>query len=194
MKSVCIFCGSGEGFDPIYKETAYDLGAMLASRGITIVYGGARIGLMGAVADGALNNGGKVIGIMPRFLQTEELMHEQLTDLIIVNTMHERKIKMHELSDAVITLPGGWGTMEEMFEMLTWGQLGMHEKPIGLLNINGYYDALHVLCNNMVQEGFLPEFIAEMKLVAQSAEELLDMMEQYTPPIEVKQLITKSDT
>jgi uncharacterized protein (TIGR00730 family) len=149
---------------------------------------------MGAVADGALNNGGKVIGIMPRFLQTEELMHEQLTDLIIVNTMHERKIKMHELSEAVITLPGGWGTMEEMFEMLTWGQLGMHEKPIGLLNINGYYDALQVLHNNMVQEGFLAEFIAEMLLTSQSAEELLDMMEQYTPPVEVKQLITKSDT
>jgi len=131
---------------------------------------------------------------MPAFLKTEELMHEGLTELIVVDTMHERKIKMHELSEAVITLPGGWGTMEETFEMLTWGQLGMHEKPIGLLNINGYYDALQVLCNNMVQEGFLQECIADMLLTSQSIDELLEMMDQYAPPAEVKPLISKSDT
>lgn len=194
MKSVCIFCGAGDGFDPVYKETAYEVGAILAQRGITIIYGGARIGMMGAVADGALNNGGRVIGVMPAFLKTEELMHEGITEMIMVDTMHERKIKMHELSEAVITLPGGWGTMEEMFEMLTWGQLGMHEKPIGLLNINGYYDALKVLSNNMVQEGFLQECISDMLLTGYTIDELLEMMEQYAPPTEVKQLITKSDT
>lgn len=182
MKRIVVFCGSGEGYNEVYRETAYDLGGMLASRDIDVVYGGAKVGLMGALADGALEAGGKVIGIIPFFLKTKEVAHEGLTELITVDTMHERKLKMNKLSDGVITLPGGWGTMEELFEMLTWSQLGLHKKPIGLLNVNGYYDALKALCSNMVQEGFLSENVNDSLLISESAEELLLMMDAYTPP------------
>src|SRR6185437_5733025 len=119
--------------------------------------GGACIGLMGAVADGVLDNKGKVIGVIPGFLRSKEIAHEEVSEMIVVESMHERKLKMHELSDGVITMPGGWGTMEEMFEMLTWAQLGLHGKPIGLLNVNGYYDSLISMINNMTDEGFLKE-------------------------------------
>ena len=193
MKSMAIFCGSSDGYNETYRELAYQLGALLAEKGIRIVYGGARIGLMGAVADGALENGGEVIGVIPNFLQTKEITHEGLTGLVIVDTMHERKLKMHELSDSVMTLPGGWGTLEEMFEILTWGQLGLHQKPMGLLNINGYYDSLAVLCNTMVQEGFLKEDISSMLLISESIDELLGMMEQYVAP-EVPQWLNRQTT
>src|SRR4051812_45545089 len=176
MKSIAIFCGSGDGYNECYRETAYQLGAVLAERNIRIVYGGAKIGLMGAVADGAMDNNGHVIGVIPYFLKTKEVAHDNLTELIQVDTMHERKVRMHELSDAIITLPGGWGTMEEMFEMLTWGQLGLHQKPIGILNINGYYDSLKVLANMMVDEGFLKQEIKDMLLFSESIDELLEMM------------------
>src|SRR5687768_1380717 len=137
MKSVAIFCGSSSGSDSIYYSQAAMLGKILAHRKIQIVYGGAKVGLMGAVADGALKEGGKVIGVLPNFLKSKEIAHTGLTDLILVESMHERKLKMHELSDGIIALPGGFGTLEELFEMLTWSQLGLHKKPIGLLNING---------------------------------------------------------
>ncbi|HEY1032248.1 MAG TPA: TIGR00730 family Rossman fold protein [Flavipsychrobacter sp.] len=193
MKSIAVFCGSKEGFNEAFREAAYQLGAILAERNITIIYGGGRIGLMGAVAEGALQNGGKVIGVIPHFLQTKEIAHEGLTELVLTDTMHERKVKMHELSDGVITLPGGWGTMDEMFEMLTWGQLGLHKKPIALLNVNGFFDSLKVLMNNMVQEGFLNECTNEMLLSSESIDELLDMMQQYVaPPSE--QFLNKADT
>jgi uncharacterized protein (TIGR00730 family) len=190
MKRIVVFCGSGEGFNELYREAAYDLGSYLASRGMEVIYGGAKVGLMGALAEGALDNGGRVTGIIPSFLRTKEVAHEGLSELIIVDTMHERKLKMNKLSDAVITLPGGWGTMEEMFEMLTWSQLGLHKKPVGLLNVNGYYDALKVLCNNMVTEGFLDEAVNESLMISESPEELLIMMETYTPP-PVPQWITE---
>jgi uncharacterized protein (TIGR00730 family) len=148
---------------------------------------------MGAVAEGALENGGVVIGVIPTFLQTKEVTHHGLTELIKVNTMHERKIKMHDLSDAVITLPGGWGTMDEMFEMLTWGQMGLHQKPMGLLNINGYYDSLQALTDNMVSEGFLGEEVNRMLLINTDIEDLLRMMEDYVAP-EVTQWLTKKTT
>jgi len=193
MKSIVVFCGSGDGYNEIYREEAYNLGVMLASRGIGIVYGGAKIGQMGAVADGALSEGGKVTGVIPSFLKTKEIAHEGITELITVETMHERKLKMHDLSDGIITLPGGWGTMEELFEMLTWGQLGLHRKPIGLLNVNGYYDALKALCDNMVQEGFLNEFTNAMLLMSSSMENLLAQMEAYAPPNAPKWL-TKQTT
>jgi uncharacterized protein (TIGR00730 family) len=193
MKSIAVFCGSKEGFNEAFREAAYQLGAILAERNITIIYGGGRIGLMGAVAEGALQNGGKVIGVIPHFLQTKEIAHEGLTELVLTETMHERKVKMHELSDGVITLPGGWGTMDEMFEMLTWGQLGLHKKPIALLNVNGFFDSLKVLMNNMVQEGFLNECTNEILLSSESIDELLDMMQQYVaPPSE--QFLNKADT
>jgi uncharacterized protein (TIGR00730 family) len=193
MKSIVIFCGSSEGYDPYYRDIAWELGNTLANRGITVVYGGARIGLMGAVAEGALDAGGKVIGVLPSFMETKEIAHEGLTELIMVDTMHARKIKMHELGDAVIALPGGFGTMEELFEMLTWGQLGLHRKPIGLLNVNGFYGSLQALADQMVQEGFLPECNRTMLLSSISIEELLEMMENYTAP-DVPKWITKQTT
>jgi uncharacterized protein (TIGR00730 family) len=193
MKSVVVFCGSGEGYDETYREAAYELGTVLAEKNIRIIYGGGRIGLMGALAEGALENGGKVIGVIPVFLQTKEIMHHGLTETIKVNTMHERKLKMHELSDAVITMPGGWGTMDELFEMLTWGQMGLHQKPIGLLNINGYYDSLQALTDSMVREGFLNEEVNRMLLVSSSIEELLQKMDDYVAP-EVQQWLTRKTT
>lgn len=193
MTSIVVFCGSSEGYSECYRETAYGLGNILAESGYRVVYGGAKIGLMGAVADGALDKGGDVIGVIPHFLRTKEVTHEGVTELILTDTMHERKLKMHELSDAVITLPGGWGTMEEMFEMLTWGQLGLHQKPMGMLNINGYYDSLKVLADTMVSEGFLKQETRDMLLFSDSVEELLELMENYVAP-DVPQWVTKRTT
>lgn len=193
MQYIAVFCGSKEGYNETYRETAYGLGAILAERGIGLVYGGGKVGLMGAVADGVLQNGGKVIGVIPDFLQTKEVAHEGVTEMIVTDSMHTRKVKMHELSDGVIVLPGGWGTMDEMFEMLTWGQLGLHKKPIALLNINGFYDSLKVLVNNMIQEGFLEECTAEILMTSDSIEELLSMMEHFEAPA-VERLLDKSDT
>ncbi len=193
MKRIVIFCGSGEGYNEQYREAAYDLGSLLASRNIEVIYGGAKVGLMGALAEGTLDSGGKITGVIPFFLKTKEVVHEGLTELITVDTMHERKLKMNKLSDGVITLPGGWGTLEELFEMLTWSQLGLHKKPIGLLNINGYYDALKVLGSNMVQEGFLDEGVNDSLLISDNIEDLLNQMEDYTPP-QVSQWLTERTT
>ncbi len=193
MNSIVVFCGSGEGYNESYRDAAYEVGVTLAERKIRIIYGGAKVGMMGALAEGALQEGGKVVGIIPGFLQTKEVAHDGLTQLITVHTMHERKLKMHEMSDGVITLPGGWGTMEEMFEMLTWSQLGLHSKPVGLLNVNGFYDALKALSDNMVQEGFLSEFVNASLLMSESIEELLDLMEAYVPS-EMPKWITKQTT
>ena len=154
MKSITVFCGSSSGTDGVYKSQATLLGRALAERNIQLVYGGAQIGLMGAVADGVLTHGGRAIGVLPGFLKSKEIAHDRLTELIIVETMHERKTKMHELCDGVIALPGGFGTLEELFEMLTWGQLGLHKKPIGLLNTDNFYDPLITLLQTMVDNGF----------------------------------------
>lgn len=193
MKNIAVFCGSGEGYNETYREQAYQTGAYLADKGIHVVYGAAKIGLMGAVADGVLNNNGTVTGIIPHFLQKKEIVHEGLTELIVVDTMHERKLKMYERCEGILVLPGGWGTMDEMFEMLTWGQLGMHEKPIGLLNINGYYDALMALNSTMVQEGFLDECSRSILMFSDSIGELLDKMEAYQAP-DLPQVINKQTT
>ena len=190
MKSIEVFCGSGDGYNECYREAAYELGQTLAARQIKVVYGGAKVGLMGALADGTLNNNGQITGVIPYFLQTKEVAHDGLTQLITVNTMHERKLKMYELCDGIIAMPGGWGTMEELFEMLTWAQLGLHGKPIGLLNINGYYDALIALCDNMVQEGFLSESVKAILLSSGSVTDLLEQMENYTAP-EITKWMTK---
>lgn len=193
MKSIAVFCGSREGYNPVHREQAYRLGGLLAEKGIHLVYGAAKVGLMGAVADGVLNNNGSVTGVIPHFLEQKEIVHEGLSELILVNTMHERKLKMYDRSDAFMVLPGGWGTMEEMFEILTWGQLGMHEKPIGVLNINGYYDPLKAQNTMMVQEGFLSERIREILKFSPSAEDLLEWMEDYSAP-ETQQVINKQTT
>lgn len=181
MKRVAIYCGSAIGNDDVYREQATLLGSTLAKKGIGVVYGGARVGLMGAVADGALSGGGEVIGIIPYFLQQKELAHTGLSELILTDTMHERKAKMNELCNGVIALPGGFGTMEELFEMLTWGQLGLHSKPIGLLNVNGFYDTLITLAEHMTGEGFLSAANRDMLLHSRDVGSLLDKMESFVP-------------
>lgn len=182
MKRITVFCGSSSGIEEIYTSQAVLLGQTLAKRNIELVYGGANVGLMGAVADGVLNAGGKAIGVLPNFLRSKEIAHKELTELILVNTMHERKTKMNDLCDGVIALPGGFGTLDELFEMLTWGQLGLHKKPIAILNIDGYYDALIVFVQTMTDKGLLKEVNQQMLLVSDSIDELLDKMENYVPP------------
>ncbi len=140
IKKLTVFCGSSSGTNTIYQEQAYELGKQLALAKICLVYGGANVGLMGTVANAVLEHKGDVIGVLPRFLKEKELAHEGLSELILVETMHERKVKMNELSDGVITLAGGYGTLEELFEMLTWAQLGLHQKPIAVLNTGGFYN------------------------------------------------------
>ena len=181
MKSIVVFCGSSAGTNPVYAAEAVKVGKLLAARNIRVVYGGAKVGIMGAVAQAALDAGGEVTGVIPDFLRTKEVAHDGLTEMIVTENMHQRKLKMHELTDGIITLPGGWGTMEEVFEMLTWAQLGLHTKPVGLLNTNGYYNALIALCDHMVAEGFLPASIRGMILASDSPEELLQLMESYVP-------------
>lgn len=186
MNRIVVYCGSSAGHDPVYMEQATLLGAALAQKNLTLVYGGAKVGLMGAVADGVLNAGGKAIGVLPHFLQQKELAHAGLTELILVDTMHERKTKMNELCDGVIALPGGFGTMEELFEMLTWGQLGLHRKPIGLLNTNGFYDDLMNLARNMSEKGFLTAENRDMLLCSNDITHLLSQLENYEPPARSK--------
>lgn len=183
MKSVTVFCGSSGGSDPIYRSQAAFLGRTLAQQNIRIVYGGAKVGLMGAVADAALSEGGKVVGVIPKFLRSKEIAHERLTELIIVESMHERKTKMHELSDGIIALPGGFGTLEELFEILTWAQLGLHKKPIGLLDINGFYDHLKQLLRTMVDKGFLKAINYNMLLISDDVNDLLNQMKRYDAPV-----------
>lgn len=182
MKRVVVFCGSIPGTDDVYKSQATLLGRELAKRKIELVYGGAKVGLMGFIADAVLSEGGKVIGVLPGFLGSKEIAHEKLTELILVETMHERKTKMNELCDGVIALPGGFGTLEELFEMLTWAQLGLHKKPIALLNVNGFYDSLINLVNVMVEKGFLKEVNQQMLLVSDNIGGLLEKMQNYVAP------------
>lgn len=182
MKRITVFCGSSSGTDEIYTQQAMLLGQTMAKQNIELVYGGANVGLMGAVADGILSEGGKAIGVLPNFLRSKEIAHQGLTQLILVETMHERKTKMNDLCDGVIALPGGFGTLEELFEMLTWAQLGLHKKPIAILNINGFYDSLLELTKMMVDKGLLKSVNQEMLLVSDTIEELLYKMKNYTPP------------
>ncbi|MCX8531624.1 LOG family protein [Chryseobacterium luquanense] len=182
MKNITVFCGSSFGSDEIYKKQAFLVGKTLARENIRLIYGGANVGLMGAVADGTIQNGGKAIGVLPHFLQSKEIAHTHLTELILVETMHERKTKMNELSDGVIVLPGGYGTLEEFFEMITWAQLGLHKKPIAILNIDGFYDDLIKLVQTMVDKGFLKQINQEMLLVSDTIDELLEKMRNYKAP------------
>ena len=182
MKSITVFCGSSFGTDKIYEEQAFLLGQTLAKQNIQLVYGGSETGLMGTVANGALSENGKVTGVLPQFLQTKEIAHKNLTELIIVETMHERKTKMNDLCDGVIVLPGGYGTLEEFFEMITWAQLGLHKKPIGILNTDGFYDDLIQLIQTMVDKGFLKQINKDMVLINKNIDDLLDQMRNYEPP------------
>lgn len=184
MKKITVFCGARSGADINFIEQATALGRTLAKQDIELIYGGADLGLMGAVANGALSENGKVIGVLPDFLQTREIAHKNLSELIIVKSMHERKTKMNELCDGIIALPGGFGTIEELFETLTWVQLGLQNKPIGILNVGGYYDSLITFIQSMITNGFLREVDEELLIVHDNIDDLLDAMKNYsTPPI-----------
>ena len=157
MNRVCVFCGASSGRRPAYAEAARSFGALLAARGIGLVYGGGRVGLMGAVADGALAGGGEVIGVIPQALVDRELAHQALSTLHVVTSLHERKALMADLSDAFVALPGGFGTLDELMEQLTWAQLGIHAKPVGLLDVDGYWAPLAALARHLTEEGFVRE-------------------------------------
>jgi uncharacterized protein (TIGR00730 family) len=193
MKRITVFCGSSLGTDEIYEKQAFKLGEALAERKIGLVYGGASVGLMNAVANGSLSKGGEVIGVLPVFIKDKGIAHKNLTELILVDTMHERKTKMNEISDAVIVLPGGFGTLEEFFEVLAWGQLGLHKKPVGLLNINSFYDSLKTLTKTMVEEGFLKEANRKMLLISDDIDNLLNQMESYIAPTIDKWIIKENN-
>ena len=186
MNSVCVFCGSSSGNDPAYAEAARELGRTLAERDTTLVYGGGHVGLMGVVADAALGAGGEVIGVMPRSLVDREIGHTDLTKLHVVRSMHERKALMSELSGGFVALPGGNGTLEEFFEVLTWAQLGEHDKPCGLLNVAGYYDPLLAVFDRMVDRAFLKQEHRKLVLVERDPSALLERFEGYEPPNTVK--------
>ncbi|WP_298315413.1 TIGR00730 family Rossman fold protein [uncultured Aquimarina sp.] len=181
LTSICVFCGSSEGNDIKVIDEALLLGEKMAQQDIALVYGAAKIGIMGKVAEGALTHKGKVIGVIPDFLKLKEVVHLGLTELITTENMHQRKMKMQELSDGFITLPGGFGTLEELFEIITWSQLGLHQKPIGLLNINGFYDHLLQLLENMVRNGFLKMENYELLLVDDDIDHLLQKMREFKP-------------
>jgi len=188
MKSIAVFCASSPGFDDIYMQSAYVAGQVIAGKRIRLVYGGGQVGLMGAVANGALAEGGEVIGVIPHFLNRKEIGHKGVTELHVVDSMHERKQMMNDLCEGVITLPGGFGTMEELFEMITWGQLGLHRKPIGLLNIKGFYDHMISFVNHMVEVGLLTVENRNMLLVSDDIEHLLALMADYEAPRQSKWL------
>ncbi len=188
LKTICVYCGSGTGNKLYYEEEARYLGRLFVEKGIELVYGGARVGIMGAIADEVLNEGGKVIGVIPQNLVRREVAHNGLMDLRIVNSMHERKALMAELSDGFIALPGGLGTLEELSEILTWAQLGLHVKPTGVLNIGGYYDRLISFLDYAVEEGFIKPVNRSLLLIKEKAEDLLDDFEQYESPVHEKWL------
>ncbi|MDO5058148.1 MAG: TIGR00730 family Rossman fold protein [Lautropia sp.] len=179
---VCVFCGSASGHLPVYSEMAAQLGQALADAAIGLVYGGASVGLMGVVADAALSRGGEVIGVIPQALAGREIAHEGLSALHVVDSMHTRKAMMAELSDAFVALPGGAGTLEEIFEVWTWAQLGYHGKPCALLNVQGYYDGLLAFLDGVVAQGFLRPAYREMLIVATTPQDLLARLRDYQPP------------
>ena len=181
LKSIAVFFGSSPSNDDVLFRNAYHVGQVIASKNMSVIYGGSKLVLMGQVAQGVLDTDGEIIGIIPEFLKTKEVVHEHLTKLITTKTMQERKLKMHELSDGIITLAGGFGTFEEVFEMLTWAQLGLHQKPIGLLNVNGYYDDLLHMFKTMVKKELLAADNLEILLVDSKIESLLSKMQHYQP-------------
>lgn len=181
MKSICVYCGSSFGVDPEFSNAACALGAQLAVEGIELIYGGGRVGLMGAVADAVLAAGGRVQGVIPQALATREVAHGGLTQLHVVDTMHQRKSLMAELSDGFIALPGGLGTFEELFEIWTWAQLGIHRKPIGLLNVAGYFDHLLAFLDHATASQLLKPIHRDTLIVSSETSELLNRMHNYVP-------------
>jgi uncharacterized protein (TIGR00730 family) len=182
VRRVCVYAGSNPGSDPAYADAARALAALMAERGLGLVYGGGKVGLMGVLADTILEHGGEAIGVMPQALIDREIGHPNLTELKVVDSMHERKALMAELADAFVALPGGIGTLEELIEVYTWSQLGIHDKACGVLNVRGYYDGLAAFLDHAVQEGFLRAQHRAVLTVAEEPEELLDALANYTPP------------
>ena len=181
MKSIAVFCGSSEGNDSQIISTASNLGVELAKRNITLVFGGANLGIMKLIADGVLQNNGQAIGVIPDFLRNREIAHPNLTELVITKTMQERKVAMYQKSDGFIILPGGFGTLDEFFEISTWGQLGLHQKPVGILNINGFFNDLLKLSQTMVEKGFLKQANLDAIMVDDSVDRLLEQMKTFKP-------------
>lgn len=183
MKRICVYCGSSPGKRPEYVRSACALADELVKRDIGLVYGGASVGIMGKIADRALAGGGEVIGVIPQALVDKEVAHNGLTELKVVKSMHERKAIMADISDGFIALPGGLGTIEELFEVLTWAQLGFHKKPCALLNVEGYYDSLSTFLDNAVEEQFIKDIHRSMLIIDKTADRLLDQIEAYVPSI-----------
>ena len=194
MRRICVFCGSAEGARPAYRDAARALGRELAKRGLGLVYGGGSVGLMGVLADTVLAEGGEVIGVIPGPLATRELAHTGLTELMVVGSMHERKATMARLSDGFVALPGGLGTFEETLEVLTWAQLGIHRKPVGVLNVEGYWDGLERMLGHAVREGFVRAEYAALLLVGRSAPELLDRFAAWHAPAVPRAWLDPSQT
>lgn len=188
MRSVCVFCGSSPGNDPRFLAAATTMGRLIAERNAVLVYGGAKVGLMGAVADGALAAGGEVVGVLPEALAAKELAHTTLTRLEVVSSMHERKARMAELSEGFVALPGGAGTLEEIFEIWTWGQLGFHGKPAGFLNVAGYYDGLAAFLDHTVDAAFVKPVHRNMLTFSDDPAALLDALAAYQAPVSEKWL------
>ncbi len=183
MKKIAVFCGSSLGFDPAYKQSAIELGNAFVKRDITLVYGGGKIGMMGVIADTILSQGGKVIGVIPELLEKKEVVNREVTELIVTKKMSERKVIMSKLCDGYISLAGGFGTLDEMFEGLTMSQLQIEQKPNGILNTNGYFDHLLAQADRMIEEGFVRPSNKELLIVSNSVEDLLSKMEAYEAPV-----------
>ena len=193
MKRLCVFCGSSAGGRPEYAAAARELGALLARHGLGLVYGGGHVGLMGVLADAVLAGGGEVIGVIPQALVDRELAHAGLTELRVVNTMHERKALMADLADGFLALPGGFGTADELFEILTWAQLGLHARPVGLLNVAGFFDPLLAWLDRTVAEGFLREQHRQLLIVGDHPEALIDALLADRPDVSVEKWISGDD-
>ena len=185
MRSICVYCGSANQASPEYFHAARRMGATLARRKLTLVYGGGKTGLMGALADSVIDSGGSAIGVIVASMNTPELAHTRLTQLEVTATIHQRKSRMYELADGYIALPGGYGTLDELFETLTWAQIGEHSKPVGLLNVNGYYDALLAMLDRALKEKFLFPEHRRALLCDSQPDGLLDALEAYRPALEV---------
>jgi uncharacterized protein (TIGR00730 family) len=193
MKSVAVYCGANVGLNDSFRQQAEVMGQTLAERDMTLVYGGGRVGLMGAIADSALRHGGRAIGVIPDFLVEKEVEHRGLTELHIVKSMHERKLLMADLAEGFVAMPGGYGTLEELFEVLTWGQLGLHRKPVAVLNVGGYYDQLLALLDTMAGEGLLRQENRAQLVQDESPAVLLDKMLRFEP-IAVEKWLTPPTT
>ena len=182
MKSIAVYCGSSSSKNPIYSQKAQALGKLMVDQNIELIYGGGQVGMMGTIADTVMENGGIVRGIIPTFLDKKEIAHQGITELKVVSSMHERKMLMYELSEGFIAMPGGFGTLDELFEIMTWTQLGLHGRPIALYNINGYFDQLVGQIRHMYQEGFVRQKHHDMLIVDADPNSLLEKMANYTPP------------